>query len=344
MQTFLNLVTVQSAICYHCHCNIASPPAGLGILPAAEPIYTVPIFSLTGVAPPTLSAAHSAVPLTAAAVTGTGIVSATPVGLDHAVVLPSALPPLTAKVATKIKSGQYVPTKDLLADMSLWNQLPGPHYVCSGLPKPRLREIQSPLMWVSCFLAYIAVRTPDPETRYLLTYARLVVREAQRHGGPGWLEYDKIFRQYAALDSTVEWNELNPSLHASTVMTYRVLAPANAVVCHEPDHDTYACALLGLQTQPPPLPSSRWPGSRPTSLPHHGGPVHNITRPDTLDPHVVEPRPVLFCRLLLPSHLCHLQAERSQGKRLPGDTSTFTVQVCFVICTQTLLCPGGGNN
>ena len=213
--------------------------------------------------------------------------SATPVGLDQAVVLSSALPPITAKVASKIKSGQYVPMKDLLADnMSLWNQLealPGPHYVCSGLPKPRLREIQSPLTWVLCFLAYIAVRTPDPQTRDLLTYARLVVREAQRHGGPGWLEYDKIFRQHAALDSTVKWNELNPSLHASTVMTYRAGHSQCYSLCHEPDHDTYACALLGLQAQPPPLPSSHWPGSRSTSLPQHGGPVRKITRPETLE-------------------------------------------------------------
>ena len=36
--------------------------------------------------------------------------------------------------------------------------------------------------------------TPDPKTGDLLTYGRLVVREAQHHGGPGWSEYDKIFR------------------------------------------------------------------------------------------------------------------------------------------------------
>ena len=34
--------------------------------------------------------------------------------------------------------------------------------------------------------------------------------------------------KHAALDPTVQWNELNPSLHASTVMTYRA-EPASAV-------------------------------------------------------------------------------------------------------------------
>ena len=72
-------------------------------------------------------------------------------------VLSSALPPLPAKVVRKIKSGQYVPMKDLLADnMSLCTQLevlPGPQSIYAGFAKPRLRDIQSPLTWVSCFLA-----------------------------------------------------------------------------------------------------------------------------------------------------------------------------------------------
>ena len=34
----------------------------------------------------------------------------------------------------------------------------------------------------------------------MLAYARLLVREAQRHGGRGWLDYDRIFHQQAALD------------------------------------------------------------------------------------------------------------------------------------------------
>jgi hypothetical protein len=75
--------------------------------------------------------------------------------------------------------------KDLLADnMSLCLQLETlPGLMC--LPKPRLREIQSPLAWMSCFLAYVAVLTPDAKTQDLLTYGRLVLQEDQCHGGPG---------------------------------------------------------------------------------------------------------------------------------------------------------------
>ena len=132
----------------------------------------------------------------------------------QAVRLSSALPPVSAKIAA---SGQYVPMKNLLPDnvsLCLQLALPGPHVVYSGLPKPRLREVQSPFTWVSCFLAYVAVLTPDPKTRDLLTYARLVVVQGGRS-----------MTKNAALDPTVQWNELNPS---PTVMTFRA-EPASAV-------------------------------------------------------------------------------------------------------------------
>lgn len=84
---------------------------------------------------------------------------------------------------------------------------------------PRLRDIDSPLTWIYCFFAYTAVRSSDPLVRDLLIYGRLMIRESQRHGGTGWLEYDKVFRQQAVLDESVPWNELNPSLFTSTILS-----------------------------------------------------------------------------------------------------------------------------
>lgn len=138
---------------------------------------------------------------------------------SSAMVLSSALPPITAKLVAKITSGQFVAMKELLAEnMSLCHQLesfPTHQHLFSGMTKPRLREIDSPLTWMSCFLAYAAVKTTDQATRNLLTYGCLVIREAQRHSGPGWLEYDRIFRQHAALSPSTVWHKVNRSLHAS---------------------------------------------------------------------------------------------------------------------------------
>ena len=206
----------------------------------------------------------------------------------QALVLSSALPPIAAKLVSKIRSGHYVPMKDLhvLADnMSLCSQLeafPGAQHSFAGLTKPRLREIQSPLTWVSSFLAYAAVLTPDPKTHDLLTYGRLVVREAQRHGGPGWSEYDKIFRQHAALDPSVKWNEINPSLHASTILTYRSGPSQCCGLCHEPDHSAAQCAMLALQPQPyrDTLPANRM---QPAGRSQQGGPIRRPVQPETLE-------------------------------------------------------------
>ena len=65
--------------------------------------------------------------------------------------------------------------------------------------------------WIYCFLAYIAIRANDQGVRDILAYARLMVREAQKHGGSGWLDYDRVFCQQAALDPSLRWNMLHPS-------------------------------------------------------------------------------------------------------------------------------------
>ena len=212
--------------------------------------------------------------------------SSTGLSQQEAVVLSSALPPVAPKLAAKIKSGIYIPMKDMLADnMSLCTQLEAlpTQQILSVATKPRLREIDNPLTWVSCFLAYTAMQTPDPMTRDLLTYGRLVIRESQRHSGPGWLEYDRIFRQHAALSPSTVWNELNPSLHASTVLSYRAGPGRVCSLCHEPDHTASACALLVLHPHDSVVARSQ-PASAP--VPVSGSPAPGPARKprqETLD-------------------------------------------------------------
>ena len=176
--------------------------------------------------------------------------------------------------------------------MALCHQLEGFHslqHLYLGGTRPQLRDIDSPLTWASCFLAYAAVRAPDDKTRNLLTYGRLVIREAQRHGGPGWLEYDRIFRQHAALSPSMIWHELNPSLHAATVLSYRAGPGRVCSLCHEPDHSAETCAMQvlqpqsGLQLATQQLPAERprtAPGQTPTSLAGHS---RRPVRPETLE-------------------------------------------------------------
>ena len=114
--------------------------------------------------------------------------------------------------------------------------------------RPRVREISSLSSWVCCFLTYLAVQTSDPVTRQRATYAMLVVREAMRHGGRGWLDYDRLFRQQAALNPSLQWNVIHPELQATTVLAQRSTGSGSfCTLCQECDHTAQHCALAQLQ-------------------------------------------------------------------------------------------------
>ena len=147
----------------YCLSFLAAP---LGVLPPAAAIADLPTISaaVTRTASWSASAASAGADLAGlhtALADGGGTTST---AVKAAVVLSSALPPVAPKLATKIRSGVYVPMKDMLADnMSLRSQLEAlpTQQILSVTAKPRLREINNPLTWASCFLAYAAVRAPD---------------------------------------------------------------------------------------------------------------------------------------------------------------------------------------
>ena len=84
-----------------------------------------------------------------------------------------------------------------------------------------MREVTSLPMWCFCFLGYVADRTSDPLTRNMLAYGRLLIREANRHDGQGWMDYDRAFRQQVAADPSLPWNTLHPGLQAATILGQR---------------------------------------------------------------------------------------------------------------------------
>ena len=130
-------------------------------------------------------------------------------------ILSSSLPPVPAKLVEKIQLGQFVDFKELLIDnITLLQRLQelGPtqanHPLLTG---SKLREISDPLSWVSCFLAFMAAKTESKEVRDLAAYGQIVLHLAGKHGGKGWMAYDKLFRQQQSAGATMPWVELNPS-------------------------------------------------------------------------------------------------------------------------------------
>ena len=107
----------------------------------------------------------------------------------------------------------------------------------------KVREIEDPLTWAFYFLALLAVSVEDPKAKEMAAYAQLIIHLSQRHGGRGWLAYDRLFRQQAAAGCSHPWNQLAPSLLATTIMTPGP-TKRSCELCNGADHTTSQCALF----------------------------------------------------------------------------------------------------
>ena len=193
---------------------------------------------------------------------------------QHGLVLSPSSPPIPQKLVEKVREGRFVDMKEFLTDnMVLVSQLeavPGTSQLMGltvGAVRPRLREIASIATWCYCFMGYMAIQTRDPVTRDQLAYGRLLISEARRHGGLGWVDYDRAFRQQLAANPTLPWNSLVPGLQASTLLGQRAGQGMFCTLCRGVDHTQARYALYCLQ---PPASSPRpgpWDPNLPASKP-----------------------------------------------------------------------------
>ena len=166
------------------------------------------------------------------------------------------------KLVDGIQAGNFIEMKELLTDnMSLISQLKtvqglSPAHML-GPARPRWREVSSLVTWWYCFMGYMAIRSSDPTTRNQLAYARLLIKEAQRNGGLGWLHYDRAFRQQAVADPSLAWNTLSQGLQASTMFHQQTAGQKSfCTLCQA------QCALACLQppaTSTPAVPRTSQP-------------------------------------------------------------------------------------
>lgn len=187
--------------------------------------------------------------------------SAPPAGLT----LSPVLGIIPHKLVEKARLGSYIEMREFLRDNILLLEqletLQGSMPQLSAIPgsaRPRLRDVTSPLAWVHCFLTYMGACTSDPTTRSQAAYACLILMEAQRHGGRGWLEYDKAFRRQAAGNSSLRWDIIDQGIQASTINNRGLYCNT----CNQTDHTTNQCALSFFQP-----PASMEQGVTPPSQP-----------------------------------------------------------------------------
>ena len=109
--------------------------------------------------------------------------------------------PVPAKLVKKIQALEFVKMRELLPDnIALAERLAALPSGHSHSKTPAEREIggdKALVTWVSSFATYIAiVAEAHPEwVGDMLAYMRLVVREASKFGGNGWLTNDSVFHR-----------------------------------------------------------------------------------------------------------------------------------------------------
>ena len=168
--------------------------------------------------------------------------------------LASMFGPVPAKLVKKIQALQYIDMKELLPDnIRLLRHMEPSDPLNALVPmaprsRPRLREVNSILSWALCFISYLAVLAESHPSlvRPRLAYFALIISEARRNGGEGWLSYDTIFRQNAAEDEAADWTRLDSSLHAATFMAQSSAAGLACPYCSASDHSARECALRPL--------------------------------------------------------------------------------------------------
>ena len=132
--------------------------------------------------------------------------------------------------------------------------------LCLGNPSKHaeLREIGSRLTWVLSFATYVAIVSgahPD-WVADILAYIRLIIREAHKHGGQGWLTYDTVFR-HNHQGTSQWWNVLDPALHMAYIAGQGSATKVSCRHCNEADHATEDCALAPMTPSARPSPSDR---------------------------------------------------------------------------------------
>ena len=80
----------------------------------------------------------------------------------------------------------------------------------------------------------------------MCAYTCLVIQEARKHGGDGWIAYNKLFRQYAAANPDLPWATLDGSIHAATFLASRTGIGTHCRLCADSHHLTHECALAPI--------------------------------------------------------------------------------------------------
>ena len=125
-----------------------------------------------------------------------------------------SLPPIPIRILKVIKAGGYIELGDLLPE-ALLEAFDLPTHKESKEEQSKHRfKITSILEWGLAFATYasaITHWTPERATQ-LIAYSGIIFRLAREVEGSTWQRYDKAFRQTAAINPSLRWDQRQPDI------------------------------------------------------------------------------------------------------------------------------------
>lgn len=163
--------------------------------------------------------------------------------------------PIPGKLVSRIQALEYVDMRELLPDnLALAERLAALPQGLAPSKHPGEREIageKALMTWVSSFSTYVAIVAEAHPARVgdMLAYMRLIVREASKFGGNGWLTYDAVFRRNQ-VGLSAPWNYIDASLHQVYIANQQGRVTTPCKHCNEIDHGSAECAVVAVLPRP----------------------------------------------------------------------------------------------
>ena len=129
------------------------------------------------------------------------------------VTIGAGLPPIPAKLVSRIEAGKYINMTELLPD-KLGILRTAASDDSFKTTRPRRKALSGILEWIQSFAIYMAVvcRKQPHRIQDLLGYQTLIVEASLEYQGDSWVGYDRRFRQRAATNPSLLWANTDPTL------------------------------------------------------------------------------------------------------------------------------------
>jgi hypothetical protein len=155
------------------------------------------------------------------------------------------VPPVPAKLASKIRRGEFVDMGELLPEF--WGGAREEDGEARREQKARRsRKVTDIFTWIQCYGTYVAVRaTGAPEMiPEMMAYQTTIARVSQDYAGLAWMRYDAAFRRQAALTGNTHWSTVNTTLY-TMCFTGKTTVGTRCELCFATSHTERECAQRG---------------------------------------------------------------------------------------------------